>query len=115
MLLSGIMLKMGIYGVIRWLLPITPLAVNEYGNIVILLSVIGIVYASCIAMVQNNMKRLVAYSSIAHVGLIAAGVFSQNVQSLQGAMVQMFSHGINVFALFFIIDIIEQRTHTTAQ
>jgi NADH-quinone oxidoreductase subunit M len=112
MLLSGIMLKMGIFGVIRWLLPVVPLGVAEWGNTAIILSVIGIVYASVIAIMQNDMKRLVAYSSIAHVGLIAAGVFSMNVQGLQGAMIQMVCHGINVFALFYIIDLIEKRTGT---
>lgn len=112
MLLSGIMLKMGIYGVIRWLLPMVPAGVHEWSGFAIALSVIGIIYASCIAIVQKDFKRLVAYSSIAHVGLIAAGVFTLTVQGLQGAMVQMVSHGINVFALFYIIDEIEDRTGT---
>ena len=112
MLLSGIMLKMGIYGVIRWLLPMVPGGVHEWSNFAIVLSVIGIVYASCIAIVQNDFKRLVSYSSIAHVGLISAGIFTLTIQGLQGAMVQMVSHGINVFALFYIIDEIEDRTGT---
>lgn len=112
MLLSGIMLKMGIYGVIRWLLPMVPAGVHEWSNFAITLSVIGVVYASCIAIVQKDFKRLVAYSSIAHVGLISAGVFTLTIQGLQGAMVQMVSHGINVFALFYIIDEIEDRTGT---
>src|ERR1700741_5027866 len=112
MLLSGIMLKMGIYGVIRWLLPITPGALADWGTVAIVLSIMGVVYASCIAIVQKDIKRLVAYSSIAHVGLISAGVFSLTVQGLQGAMIQMLSHGVNVVGLFFIIDIIENRTNT---
>lgn len=112
MLLSGIMLKMGIYGVIRWLLPMIPAGVHQWSNIAIGLSVVGIVYASCIAIVQKDFKRLVAYSSIAHVGLISAGIFTLTIQGLQGAMVQMVSHGINVFALFYIIDEIEDRTGT---
>jgi len=112
MLLSGIMLKMGIYGLIRWLLPITPIALHDWGFTAICLSVIGIVYASCIAIVQKDMKRLIAYSSIAHVGLISAGVFSLTAQGLQGAMIQMFSHGINVVGLFFIVEIIAKQTHT---
>lgn len=112
MLLSGIMLKMGIYGVIRWLIPVVPAAVLEWGDLAILLSVIGIVYASCIAIVQNDFKRLIAYSSIAHVGLIAAGMFTLSVTGLQGAMVQMISHGIVVVALFYIIEIIFDRTKT---
>lgn len=109
MLLSGIMLKMGIYGVIRWLIPAVPVGVEAWGNTAILLSVIGIVYASCIALVQSNMKTLVAYSSIAHVGLISAGVFTQSVEGIQGAMIQMFSHGLVVFGLFYVIDIIQRK------
>ncbi len=112
MLLSGIMLKMGIYGAIRWLLPMVPDAVAAYDNIAMILAIVGIIYASLIAWVQTDMKRLIAYSSIAHVGLIAAGVFSLNEQGISGAVYQMLSHGINVFALFFIADMIEQRTKT---
>lgn len=114
MLLSGIMLKMGIYGLIRWLVPLVPAGVQEWGNTAIILSVIGIIYASCIAIVQKDIKRLIAYSSIAHVGLIAAGLLTLNRIGMQGAMVQMISHGIIVFALFYIVDIIFQRTKTHA-
>jgi len=112
MLLSGIMLKMGIYGVIRWLLPIVPAGVHEWGQVAIVLSIIGIVYASLIAFTQKDAKRLVAYSSIAHVGLISAGIFAFNQQGMQGAMVQMLSHGINVVGLFFVLDIIFSRVKT---
>ena len=112
MLLSGIMLKMGIYGVIRWLLPIVPLGVQEWGHLAIVLSVVGIVYASIIAFMQKDAKRLVAYSSIAHVGLISVGIFALNTQGMQGAMVQMLSHGINVIGLFFVLDIISNRLKT---
>lgn len=110
MLLSGIMLKMGVYGLIRWLIPVSPLGFEKYGMICLVLCIIGVVYASIIALKQQDMKRLVAYSSIAHVGLIGAGVFAWNVQGLQGAMIQMFNHGINVVGLFFVVDIILQRT-----
>ncbi|WP_299819875.1 NADH-quinone oxidoreductase subunit M [uncultured Pontibacter sp.] len=112
MLLSGIMLKMGIYGVIRWLLPVVPMGVSEWTNLVLILSIIGIVYGSIIAIRQRDLKRLIAYSSIAHVGLIAAGIFTLNEQGLQGGVIQMLSHGINVVGLFFIIDIIFTRTNT---
>lgn len=112
MLLSGIMLKMGIYGVIRWLLPIVPAGVQDWGHFAIILSVIGIIYASLIAFKQRDAKRLVAYSSIAHVGLIAAGIFALNTQGMQGAMIQMLSHGINVIGLFFVLDIIFSRIKT---
>lgn len=112
MLLAAIMLKMGVYGAIRWLIPIAPLGFEEWGQAVIILSIIGIVYASVIAFMQKDAKRLIAYSSIAHVGLIAAGVFVWNQQGLQGAMIQMVNHGINVFGLFFIADIIIRRLNT---
>jgi len=112
MLLSGIMLKMGVYGLIRWLLPIAPLGVNQYGGIALALAVIGIVYASIIAFKQQDIKRLIAYSSIAHVGLIAAGVLVWNVQSMQGAMLQMINHGISVVGLFFVIEIIYRQLGT---
>ena len=112
MLLSGIMLKMGTFGVIKWLLPIVPLGLEKWGGTAIGLSVIGIVYASCIAIVQKDFKRLIAYSSIAHVGLISAGILSANQQGIQGAIMQMLAHGVNVVGLFFIADILLQHTGT---
>ncbi len=112
MLLSGIMLKMGIYGVIRWLIPVAPLGFDAWGETALILSVIGVVYASIIAFTQNDIKRLIAYSSIAHVGLISAGIFAWNLQGLQGAMIQMLNHGINVVGMFFIADILIRRMNT---
>ncbi len=113
MLLSGIMLKMGIYGVIRWMVPVVPAAMIQWGPIAVGLSVVGIVYASIIAIMQKDFKKLIAYSSIAHVGLISAGVFSRTVEGLQGSMIQMLSHGFCVVGLFFIIDIIFIERYTT--
>lgn len=112
MMLAGIMLKMGIYGVIRWLLPLSPQGLADWGYLALTLSLIGIIYASIIAIKQKDIKRLMAYASIAHVGLIAAGVFSLNVSGLQGAMIQMINHGINVVAIFFIVDIFIDRLKT---
>jgi NADH-quinone oxidoreductase subunit M len=112
MLLSGIMLKMGTFGLMRWLLPVVPLGIAKWGDTAVLLSVIGIIYASCIAIVQKDYKRLIAYSSVAHVGLIAAGIFSMNQQGLQGALVQMVAHGVNVVALFLIADILLRHSGT---
>ncbi len=112
MLLSGIMLKMGTYSLIRWLLPVLPAGVAEWTPLVITLSVIGIVYASIIAIMQRDLKKLLAYSSLAHVGLISAGIFALNAQGLQGSVVQMVAHGINVVGLFFCADIIFKRTQT---
>jgi NADH-quinone oxidoreductase subunit M len=112
MLLSGIMLKMGTFGLIKWLMPVTPLALAEWGWLAIALSVFGIFYASCIAIVQKDYKRLIAYSSIAHVGLIAAGILSANQQGIQGAVMQMLAHGVNVVGLFLIADILMRHTGT---
>ena len=112
MLLAGIMLKMGLFGMIRWMIPICPHAVQQWGPAAMTLAVTGVVYGSLIAIRQKDMKRLVAYSSIAHVGLIAAGVFALTIHAMQGAVIQMISHGINIVGLFIVIDLIEKRTKT---
>lgn len=112
MLLSGIMLKMGTFGAIKWLLPLAPLALEKWGYLAIGLSAFGIVYASCIAIAQKDFKRMIAYSSIAHVGLIAAGILSANQQGVQGAVMQMLAHGVNVVGLFLIADILMRHTGT---
>ena len=97
----------------RWLLPLLPAAaVGHQGNIVMVLSVIGVVYGSVIAIRQKDIKRLVAYSSFAHVGLMAAGLFSLTNSGWQGASIQMLSHGVTVVGLFAVIEFIERRTHT---
>lgn len=111
-LLSGIMLKMGIYGVIKWLLPVVPEAVSFYAPTVIFISIIGVVYGAVIAIRQKDVKRLVAYSSFSHVGLMAASIFTLSNEGVQGAVVQMFAHGVSVAGLFLIIDYIERRTKT---
>ena len=110
MVLSGLMVKMGLFGVIKWLIPIFPLAVPKFTNIVMILSIAGIIYASCIAMLQDNLKKLVAYSSIAHIGLMSAAIFAMNEMSLQGVMIQMFSHGVNIIGLWIVVEMIEQQT-----
>jgi len=112
MLLSGIMLKMGAYGVIRWMIPLAPEAMHTLNPIFISLAVFGILYASIIAIKQSDIKRLVAYSSIAHVGLIAAGIMAWNKAGVQGGILQMLNHGINVVGLFFIVDLLERRLGT---
>lgn len=109
MLLSGIMLKMGVYGVVRWMVPLAPEAMHGWAPVFLGLAVFGIVYASLIAFKQSDLKRLIAYSSIAHVGLIAAGVFAWNKAGVQGSMIQMLNHGINVVGLFFVVDLLERR------
>ena len=109
MILSGVMVKMGLFGVIRWLLPVLPQGAFMWADVVMVLSVIGIIYASCIAIVQTDFKRLIAYSSIAHIGLMCAAIFANNEQSLQGIQVQMFNHGINIIGLWIVVEIIQSR------
>jgi NADH-quinone oxidoreductase subunit M len=112
MILSGIMLKMGLYGLIRFVIPVCHDVIREWGLIAMILAVTGIIYASIIAIRQNDLKRLAAWSSIAHVGLITAGILSMTTRGLQGGLLQMVSHGINIVGLFIIISIIEQRMKT---
>lgn len=112
MILSGVMVKMGLFAVIRWLMPTLPDATNQYAHIVIVLCVIGILYASSIALVQDNIKKLVAYSSIAHIGLMCAALFVSNRTGVYGSAIQMFSHGINIIGLWVVVDIIERQTGT---
>jgi len=112
MLLSGVMVKMGLYGVIRWVLPIFPDAVAKFDQLIIILSVIGMLYASLIAIRQDDVKRLIAYSSIAHIGLMCAAIFSSQQIGMQGVMIQMFNHGINVIGLWIVADAIENQLGT---
>lgn len=110
MVLSGIMVKMGLFAAIRWLIVLMPAAVKQYDNIVIGLSVLGMLYASFIAIRQDDLKRLTAYSSIAHIGLMAASIFAGNQLAMQGMLIQMFNHGINIIGLWVVIYLIEQQT-----
>jgi NADH-quinone oxidoreductase subunit M len=112
MVLSGIMVKMGLFGLVRWLLPVLPQGVYLWQDLAIILSLIGIIYASCIAIIQSDIKRLIAYSSIAHIGLMSAAIFANNEQSMQGVQVQMFNHGINIIGLWMIVEIIQNRIGT---
>jgi NADH-quinone oxidoreductase subunit M len=112
MVLSGIMVKMGVFGVIRWVLPIVPVASYSWGDVVMSLAVIGIVYASIIAIRQDDLKRLIAYSSIAHIGLIAATLFAETKSGYQGVMIQIFNHGINIIGLWIVVELIERQFGT---
>jgi NADH-quinone oxidoreductase subunit M len=112
MVLSAVMVKMGLYGVLRWLMPLFPSAFSAHTNIVMILSIIGILYASFIAIKQDNIKKLIAYSSIAHIGLMSAALFANKEVGTQGVLIQLFSHGINVLGLWIIADLIEQQTGT---
>jgi NADH-quinone oxidoreductase subunit M len=109
MVLSGLMVKMGLFAVIRWLLPVMPFAVSNWTNAVAFLCVFGIIYASLIAIRQDDIKRLVAYSSIAHIGLMCLTLFAVNKTGMQGVMLQMFNHGINIIGLWIVVEIIERN------
>lgn len=112
MLLSGIMLKMGLYSVIRWQLPIAPAAAKEYMPILIGLSIAGVIYGSIVALRQKDLKKLLAYSSLAHVGLIAAGCYTLTADGLNGAVYQMIAHGFVIVGLFFAAEVIFRRYET---
>ena len=109
MLLSGIMLKMGLYSVIRWQIPIAPLAAKTYMPTLIGLSIAGVIYGSIVALRQKDLKKLLAYSSLAHVGLIAAGCYTLTADGISGAVSQMIAHGFVIVGLFFAAEGIYRR------
>ena len=111
-ILAGILLKLGGYGFIRFSLPMFPLASADFAPFIFALSVIAIIYTSLVAMVQEDMKKLIAYSSVAHMAYVTMGIFAANEQGLQGAIVQMLSHGIVSGALFLCVGVIYDRMHT---
>ena len=112
MVLSGLMVKMGVYGMIRWVIPVVPNAAWSWGDVVSTMAVIGVIYASILAIQQNDLKRLVAYSSIAHIGIMALAIFSETHIALQGVMMQMFNHGVNIIGLWIVIELIERQLGT---
>ena len=112
MVLSGLMVKMGVFGVIRWVLPVVPLAAYSWGDVVMSLGVTGVIYASVIAIQQNDLKRLIAYSSIAHIGVMATAIFAESESALQGVLMQMFNHGINIIGLWIVVELIERQFGT---
>ncbi len=110
--LSAVMVKMGLFATFKWLIPILPQGVEYWRTLVMILSVVGILYASLLAMVQTDMKRLVAYSSIAHIGLMALGMFAATPTATNGLILQMFNHGINVTGMWLIVSMVESRYKT---
>lgn len=110
--LSALMVKMGLFATMKWLVPVLPAGVAYWTDTVMILSVIGIIYASLLAMVQSDIKRLIAYSSIAHIGLMSLGIFANTEIATHGLMVQMFNHGINITGMWLIVSMIEQRYNT---
>lgn len=111
-ILAGVMLKMGTYGFLRWVIPLFPEAAEHWAWLMLLLGVIGIVYGALVAMVQPDVKKLVAYSSVSHMGYIMLGMFVFNSYGVTGGLYQMLNHGISTGALFLLIGMIYERTHS---
>src|SRR5690606_41775270 len=112
LVLSGIMVRMGVLALVRWLLPVWAMASCSWGDTVTTMAVIGMLYASFIAIRQNDMERLLAYSSIAHIGLMVIAIFAETKSGMQGVMIQMFNHGINIIGLWIIVELIERQFGT---
>ncbi|APO67168.1 NADH dehydrogenase (quinone) subunit M 1 [Rhizobium gallicum] len=111
-ILAGVLLKLGGYGLIRFSLGMFPVASDFFAPLVFALSVIAIIYTSLVAMMQDDIKKLIAYSSVAHMGYVTMGVFAANMQGVQGSIFQMLSHGIVSGALFLCVGVVYDRTHT---
>jgi len=110
-ILAGVLLKMGTYGFLRFAIPFFPEAANHYTPMIIALSTIGIIYGSLMAMAQSDIKKLVAYSSVAHLGFCMLGIFSGSLQGAQGGVLQMVNHGLSTGALFLLVGVIYEKTH----
>jgi NADH-quinone oxidoreductase subunit M len=111
-ILAGVLLKMGGYGFIRFSIPMLPLASTYFAPFIFTLSVVAVIYTSLVALAQTDMKKLIAYSSIAHMGVVTIGLFTFNVQGIHGALFQMLSHGIVSAALFLVVGVVYDRLHT---
>ena len=111
-ILAAILLKMGGYGFLRFSLPMFPLASADFAPFVFTLSVVAIIYTSLVALMQEDMKKLIAYSSVAHMGFVTMGIFAMNQEGIQGAIFQMLSHGLVSGALFLCVGVIYDRMHT---
>ncbi len=111
-MLAGVLLKMGTYGMLRFCLPLFPDAARQFAPIIAVLAIIGIVYGALVAMVQVDLKRLVAYSSVSHLGFVVLGIFAFHQISIQGAVYQMLNHGISTGALFLCVGMLYDRRHT---
>jgi NADH-quinone oxidoreductase subunit M len=111
-LLAGVLLKMGTYGFLRFSLPMLPDATRRFAPSVLVLCVVGVIYGALVALVQKDWKKLVAYSSVSHLGFCMLGVFALNVQGLTGGVFQMINHGISTGALFLLVGVVYERRHT---
>jgi len=111
-ILAGVLLKMGTYGLVRFAFPLFPLAASFFAPYLAVLAIIGIIYGALVAMVQPDMKKLVAYSSVSHLGFVVLGIAAMNVQGVQGAVYQMLNHGVSTGGLFLIVGMLSDRRHT---
>src|SRR5579885_3782527 len=111
-MLASVMLKMGTYGILHFCLPLFPSAARECAPWIVILAIVGIIYGALVAMVQPNMKKLVAYSSVSHLGFVVLGIFSFTQMGLDGAVYQMLNHGISTGALFAIVGLLYERRHS---
>ena len=111
-ILAGVLLKMGAYGFIRFSVPMLPLASQHFAPLMFALGVVAVIYTSLVALAQEDMKKLIAYSSVAHMGVVVIGIFTFNVQGIDGALFQMISHGVVSAALFLCVGVIYDRMHT---
>ncbi len=111
-ILAGVLLKFGGYGFLRFSLPMFPIATADFTPLIYILSIVAIIYTSLVALAQEDMKKLIAYSSVAHMGFVTIGTFTLTVQGIEGAIYQMLSHGIVSAALFLIVGIVYDRTHS---
>ncbi len=111
-ILAGVLLKMGTYGFVRFAFPLFPLAAAYFAPWIAVLAVVGIIYGALVAMVQPDMKKLVAYSSVSHLGFVVLGICAMNVNGLQGAVYQMLAHGVSTGGLFLIVGMLSDRRHT---
>jgi NADH-quinone oxidoreductase subunit M len=111
-ILAGVLLKMGTYGFIRFSLPLFPQATLEAVPWMVTLSIIGIVYAALVTLVQKDMKKLIAYSSVSHLGFVMLGMFALNPLGLEGSVLQMVNHGLSTGGLFLIVGLVYERRHT---
>ncbi len=111
-ILAAILLKMGTYGYVRFAIPLFPVATMKFTPFLAFLAVVGIIYGALVAMMQDDVKKLVAYSSVSHLGFVMLGIFAMNLQGLSGGMLQMINHGISTGALFLIVGFIYERRHT---
>ena len=111
-ILAGVLLKMGTYGLLRFAFPLFPGAASSFAPVLAFLAVVGIVYGALVAMVQPDLKKLVAYSSVSHLGFVVLGLSAMNVQGVQGAVYQMLAHGVSTGGLFLIVGMLSDRRHT---